>query len=63
LVLVVGNGPTAVQVSGLATASAIARARSGATCVCVWSDDRLRIPRGLVRFRSMRELASLLRNF
>jgi len=63
LVLVVGNGPTAVQVSGLATASAIARARSGATSVCVWSDDRLRIPRGLVRFRSMRELASLLRNF
>ena len=63
LVLVVGNGPGVVQNNGLATAAAIAAARSGATSVCVWTDDRLRVPRGLVKFRSMRELASLLRNF
>jgi PAS domain S-box-containing protein len=63
LVLVVGAGPTSVQMSGLAIAGAIAAARSGATSVCVWSDDRLRVPRGLTRFRSMRELASQLRNF
>jgi hypothetical protein len=63
LVLVVGSGPSAVQLSGLAIAGAIAAARSGATSVCVWSDDRLRVPRGLVRFRSMRELATLLKSF
>ena len=60
LVLLIGSGPVATQTGVLAVAGAIASARPHAT-VCVWSSDRLRVPRGVVRFRSMRELGSALR--
>jgi len=60
MVLLIGSGPVAIQTGVLAVAGAIARARPHTT-VCVWSSDRLRVPRGVVRFRSMRELVSALR--
>jgi len=61
LVLAIGSAPAAVKASGISTAAAIAAARSSATTVCVWSEDRLQVPRGVVRFRSMRELVLALR--
>jgi len=60
MVLLIGSGPVAIQTSVLAVAGEIASARPHTT-VCVWSTDRLRVPRGVVRFRSMRELVSALR--
>jgi hypothetical protein len=60
LVLVIGSGPAGLQESGLAAAGAIAAARSGATTVCLWFDGALRVPRGVVAFRSMGELATAL---
>jgi PAS domain S-box-containing protein len=60
MVLLIGSGPVAIQTSVLAVAGAIASARPHTT-VCVWSSDRLRVPRGVFRFRSMRELVSALR--
>jgi PAS domain S-box-containing protein len=60
MVLLIGSGPAAIQTSVLAVAGTIASARPHTT-VCVWSSDRLRVPRGVVRFRSMRELVSALR--
>jgi PAS domain S-box-containing protein len=61
VVVAIGEGPALAQQRGLAAAAAIAKARSGATTVCVHGDDQLRIPRGVLRFRSMRELAAILR--
>jgi PAS domain S-box-containing protein len=63
LVLAIGSGPAEIQTSGVWTAGSIAAARSGATTVCVSCEDRLRVPRGVLRFRSMRELGSVLRCF
>jgi PAS domain S-box-containing protein len=63
LVLAIGSGPTEVQANGVSTSAAIAAARHGATTVCVWCDDRVRVPRGIIRFRSMGELASVLSCF
>jgi len=60
MVLLIGSGPVAIQTGVLAVAGAM-RARAPHTTVCVWSSDRLRVPRGVVRFRSMRELVSALR--
>src|SRR6267143_364987 len=60
MVLLIGSGPVAIRTGVLAVAGAIASARPHTT-VCVWSSDRLRAPRGVVRFRSMRELVSALR--
>jgi PAS domain S-box-containing protein len=60
MVLLIGSGPVAIRTGVLAVAGAIASARPHTT-VCVWSTDRLRAPRGVVRFRSMRELVSALR--
>jgi PAS domain S-box-containing protein len=59
LVLLIGSRSAAIQTGVLAVAGAIASARPHAT-VCVWSSDRLRVPRGVVRFRSMGELVSAL---
>jgi PAS domain S-box-containing protein len=61
VVVAIGEGPEIAQQRGLAAAAAIARARSGDTMVCVHGDDHLRVPRGVLRFRSMRELAAILR--
>jgi PAS domain S-box-containing protein len=60
VVVALGEGPEIARQRGLAAAAAIARMRSGAT-VCVHGDENLRVPRGVVRFRSMRELAAILR--
>lgn len=61
VVVAIGEGPEIAQQRGLAAAAAIARARSGDTLVCVHGDDHLRVPRGVLRVRSMRELAAILR--
>jgi hypothetical protein len=63
LVLALGSAPADVQASGMSTAATIAAGRHGSTTVCVWCDDRLRVPRGVLRFRSMQELGSALRCF
>ncbi|HWT86441.1 MAG TPA: PAS domain-containing protein [Myxococcales bacterium] len=63
LVLAIGSAPADVQASGMSTAATIAAGRHGSTSVCVWCDDRLRVPRGVLRFRSMQELGSALRAF
>jgi len=60
MVLLIGSGPAAIQAGVVAVAGAIASARPH-TAVCLWSNERLRAPRGVVRFRSMRELVSALR--
>lgn len=61
VVVAIGEGPVLAQQHGLAAAGAIARSRSGATTVCVHGDDHLRVPHGVLRFRTMRELAAILR--
>src|SRR6267378_1485478 len=61
LVLAIGSAPADVQASGMSTAATIAAGRHGSTTVCVWCDDRLRIPHGVLRFRSMQELGAALR--
>ncbi len=58
-VLTIGRGPAEVKAGGLAAAAEIAAAR-GAT-VCLQCDPRGRAPRGVVRFRSMAQLGSILR--
>jgi hypothetical protein len=63
LVLAIGSAPAEVQASGMSTAATIAAGRHGSTTVCVWCDDRLRVPSGVLRFRSMHELGSALRCF
>jgi len=63
LVLAIGSAPADVQASGMSTAATIAAGRHGSTTVCVWCDDRLRVPHGVLRFRSMQELGSALRCF
>jgi PAS domain S-box-containing protein len=61
VVIAIGEGPALAQQRGLAAAGAIAKARSGATTVCVLGDEQLRVPRGVLRFSTMRELATILR--
>ncbi|HZR07556.1 MAG TPA: PAS domain-containing protein [Myxococcales bacterium] len=61
VVVAIGEGPEIAQQRGLAAAAAIARARSSDTLVCVHGDDNLRVPRGVLRVRTMRELAAILR--
>lgn len=61
VVVVIGEGPPALQQRGLAVATGIANARSGHTAVCLHADEQLRAGRGVLRFRSMRELAAILR--
>ena len=63
LVLAIGSAPADVQANGMSTATTVAAGRHGSTTVCVWCDDRLRVPRGVLRFRSMQELGSTLRCF
>ena len=63
LVLAIGSAPPEVQAGGMSTAATIAAGRHGSTTVCVWCDDRLRVPDGVLRFRSMQELGSALRAF
>lgn len=63
LVLAIGSAPAEVQASGMSTAATIAAGRHRSTTVCVWCDDQLRVPRGVLRFRSMQELGSALRCF
>ena len=63
LVLAIGSAPAEVQGSGMSTAATIAAGRHRSTTVCVWCDDRLRVPRGVLRFRTMQELGSALRCF
>jgi PAS domain-containing protein len=63
LVLAVGNGSTPVQVAAISSAGAVAAARAGTATVCVWCEGRLRVPAGVLRFRSMYELAAVLRSF
>ena len=60
VIVVVGEGPPAQQQGGLAVAAGIASARSGHTTVCLHADEHLRAARGVIRFRSMRELAAIL---
>jgi hypothetical protein len=59
LVLAVGNAALEVQVNAANAAGAIASARRAST-VCVHGPERLRLTRGVTRFHSMRELASVL---
>jgi PAS domain S-box-containing protein len=61
VIVAIGEGSATEQQRGLAAAGAIARARSGATTVCVNGNNHLRVPRGVLRFRSMTELAAILR--
>ena len=61
VIVAIGEGPEAAQQRGLMAAGTIARARSGATTVCLHARDELRVPRGVLRFRAMRELAEILR--
>jgi len=61
VIVAIGEGPPALQQRGLVAAAAIAHARSGATTVCLHAGDGLRVPRGVLRFRSIRELAAILR--
>ena len=63
LVLAIGGAPAEVQASGVSTAATIAAGRHRGTTVWVWCDDRLRVPSGVLRFHSMRELGSALRCF
>ena len=59
IVLAVGSAPVEVQAHAANAAGAIAAARSG-SLVCVHGPDRLRLTRGVTRFHTMRELASVL---
>jgi PAS domain S-box-containing protein len=61
VVMTVGNAPPLLQQRGLAAASAIANSRSAASTVCLHGEDHLRVPRGVFRFRTMTELAAILR--
>jgi len=61
VVVAIGEGPPALQERGLAVASGIANARSGHTTVCLHAEERLHAGRGVLRFRSMRELAAILK--
>ena len=61
VVVAIGEGPEIAQQRGLGAAAAIARAREGDTLVCVHGGDHLRVPRGVLRVRSMSELAAILR--
>jgi phage terminase Nu1 subunit (DNA packaging protein) len=61
IVLAVGNAAAEVQLNAANAAGAIASAQPG-SLVGVYGPDRLRLTRGVTRFRSMRELASVLAN-
>ncbi len=61
VIVAIGEGPRQLQERGFAVAAAIASARSATTTVCLYGGDDPRPPRGVVRFRSMCELASILR--
>lgn len=60
VVLMIGRAPLAVQSRGLSSAAEIATRLPGGG-VCVRCDETLRLPRGVTRIRSMRDLGSSLR--
>ena len=60
VVLMIGRAPAEVQASGLSIAEEIAARLPGGS-VCVRCDETLRLPSGVSRIRSMRDLGSLLR--
>src|SRR5713226_4333540 len=60
VVLMIGSAPAEVRSSGLSIATEIA-ARLPGGAVCVRCDETLRLPSGVTRIRSMRDLGSLLR--
>jgi PAS domain S-box-containing protein len=61
VVLSISSTPGEPQ-AGAAAAEAMSAARSEAVVVCARAPDRVRLPRGVVRFRSMRELGTALRH-
>jgi hypothetical protein len=60
VVLMIGRAPAEVQSSGLSIATEIA-ARLPGGAMCVRCEETLRLPSGVTRIRSMRDLGSLLR--
>jgi len=58
-VLTIGRGPAQLKAGGLAAAAEISAA--GGATVCLQCDPGVRTPRGVVRFRSMAQLGSVLR--
>ena len=61
VIVSIGEGPPALQQRWVVAAGVIARARSGASTVCLHGHESARAPRGVLRFRSMEELAAILR--